>query len=103
MRGIPKAFPDISIQPDVFHELRPVGAEVARLERKAEKPISQEAELEKRARGTNPGKKTLEQLSQIHAKVETVIHEYELLLVLFYWLVEVFGFCEYPFQETLYV
>lgn len=98
--GIPKVFPDICIQPDVFHELRPVGAEVTRLERKAEKLISQEAELERRARGTNPRKKTLEQLSQIHSKVETAIHEYELLLVLFSWLVEIFGFCGYPFQDT---
>lgn len=41
--GIPKAFPNISVQPDIFHELRPIGAEVARLERKAEKLISDEA------------------------------------------------------------
>ena len=95
--GIPKAFPDICIQPDVFHELRPVGAEVGRLERKAEKLISQEAGLERRAYGTNPRKKTLEQLSQIHSKVEAAIHEYELLRILFFWLVEVFGFCGYPF------
>lgn len=98
--GIPKAFPDICIQPDVFHELRPVGAEVARLERKAEKLISQEAELEIRAHGTNPRKKTLEQLSQIHSKVETAICEYELLRILFCFLVEVFGFCGYSFQDT---
>lgn len=44
--GIPKAFPGIRVQPDIFHELRPVGAEVARLERKAEKLISDEARLE---------------------------------------------------------
>lgn len=55
--GIPKAFPDICIQPDVFHELRPVGAELSRLERKAEKLISQEAELEKRAHGIKPRKR----------------------------------------------
>lgn len=71
--GIPKAFPDICIQPDVFHEPRPVGAELSWLERKAEKLISQEAELEKRAYGIKPRKKTLEQLSQIHTKVEAAI------------------------------
>lgn len=98
--GIPKAFPDICIQPDVFHELRPVGAELSRLERKAEKLISQESGLEKRAHGTKPRKKTLEQLSQIHTKVEAAIYEYELLRILFCWLVEIFGFSGYSFQDT---
>lgn len=81
--GIPKAFPDIPVQPDIFHELRPVGAELARLERKAEKLISDEASLEKRACGKRPQKKTLERLEQIHEKVDAAIQGYELLRILF--------------------
>ena len=95
--GIPKAFPDICVQPDIFHELRPIGAEVARLERKAEKLISDETGLEKRACGKRPQKKTLEQLCQIHEKVGTVIQEYDLLRILFCWLVELMGFSGYFF------
>ena len=98
--GIPKAFPDICIQPDIFHELRPVGAEAARLERKAEKLISDEASLEKRACGKRPQKKTLEQLEKIHEKVDTAIQEYELLRTLFCWLVELMGFSGYPFYDA---
>ena len=98
--GIPKAFPDICIQPDIFHELRPVGAEAARLERKAEKLISDEADLEKRSCGKRPQKKTLERLGQIHEKVDTAIQEYELLRILFCWLVELMGFSGYPFHDA---
>ena len=98
--GIPKAFPDICVQPDIFHELRPVGAEVARLERKAEKLITDEANLEKRACGKRPQKKTLEQLGQIHEKVDTAIQEYEILRILFCWLVELMGFSGYSFHDA---
>ena len=98
--GIPKAFPDICVQPDIFHELRPVGAELTRLERKAEKLIADEATLEKRASGKRPQKKTLEQLSQIHEKVDMAIQEYDVLRILFYWLVELTGFSGYSFQDA---
>lgn len=98
--GIPKAFPDVCVQPDIFHELRPVGAEVARLERKAEKLISDEARLEGRAQGKHPHRKTLEQLDQIHRKVEQALREYDLLNILFHWLVELVGFSGYQYQEA---
>lgn len=98
--GIPKAFPSSSVQPDIFHELRPIGAEVARLERRAEKLIADEAGLEERARGRRPRKKTMEQLGQIHEKVELAIQEYDLLRILFCWLVELLGFSGYSFQDA---
>ena len=98
--GIPRAFPGICVQPDIFHELRPVGAEVARLERKAEKLIADEAGLEERAHGRRPHKKTMEQLGQIHEKVELAVQEYDLLRILFYWLVELTGFSGYTFGNA---
>lgn len=67
--GIPRAFPDISVQPDIFHELRPIGA-VSRLERKAYGLIEKEAGLEMRARGKRPQKKTQGRLEQIRPKTE---------------------------------
>ena len=98
--GIPRAFPEVSVQPDIFHELRPIGAEVSRLERKAEKLISEEAGLEKRANGKRARSKTKEQLEQIHEKVDQAAREYDLLAVLFYWLVELCGFGGYSFGDT---
>lgn len=98
--GIPKAFPNISVQPDIFHELRPVGAELARLERKAEKLIADEAGLEERARAGRPRKKTMEQLGQIREKVELAVQEYDLLRILFCWLVELTGFSGYSFGDA---
>ncbi len=98
--GIPKAFPDVCVQPDIFHELRPLGVEVGRLERRAEKLISDEDGLEKRACGKRPRKKTLEQLAGIHEKVELAIREYDLLKILFCWLVELAGFSGHSFRDT---
>ena len=90
--GIPRAFPGICVQPDIFHELRPVGAEVARLERKAEKLIADETGLEERAHGRRPRKKTMEQLGQIHEKVELAVQEYDLLRILFCWYTALVNF-----------
>lgn len=98
--GIPRAFPDTCIQPDVFHELRPIGAEVSRLERKACKLIEKEAGLERRACGKRPQKKTREQLAGIRPEVRDAVQGYDTLAILFGWLVELTGFSGYPFQEA---
>ena len=99
--GIPHAFPDICIQPDVFHELRPLGAEVSRLERKACRLIGKEAALERRTHGKHPRKKTQGQLEQVRLEAEQAVKEYDILSILFGWLVELVGFSGYPYKEVL--
>ncbi len=42
----------------------------------------------------------MDQLDQIHRKVEEAIWEYDLLNILFHWLVELAGFSGYLFQDA---
>lgn len=83
--GIPRAFPDICVQPDVFHELRPLGAEVSRLERKACRLVEKEAALQKRAQGKHPRKKTQVQLETVRVETGQAVEDYDLLSILFGW------------------
>lgn len=100
MSGIPKAFPEADIQLDVFHALRYIGVEFSKLERKAYSLIEKETELEKRACGKQPRKKTKEQLAQIHPKTEEAIKQYDVFYILFGWLRELLGFSGYSMADT---
>lgn len=73
---------------------------MARLERKAEKLIADEAGLEKRVGGKCLRKKTMKQLCQIYDKVELAVDENDLLRILFCWFVELTGFSGYSFQDA---
>ncbi len=98
--GIPKAFPEIAMQPDVFHSLRPIGREVAALERKAYQLVGKEATLEQRLQGTGLRKKTQEQLVQTREDVRKAIDLYDVLSILFSWLVELVGWSGYSYEDT---
>ena len=99
--GIPRVFPEAAIQPDVFHELRPLGAEAARMERGAYKVIEKEAALERRAAGSRPQKRTLEQLDAVRPEAQKAVRDSDILSILFIWLVELLGFSGYSYEETL--
>ena len=77
--GIPRVFPEAAIQPDVFHELRPLGAEAARMERGAYKVIEKEAALERRAAGSRPQKRTLEQLDAVRPEAQKAVRDSDIL------------------------
>ncbi len=97
--GIPKAFPEIAMQPDVFHALRPIGREVATLERKAYQLIGNEAVLEQRVKGKCPRRETQEKLVQVKEKTRKAIQLYDVLAVLFLWLAELVGFSGYSYES----
>ncbi len=98
--GIPKVFPDSAMQPDVFHALCPMGKEVASLERKAYQPIGNEAVLEQHVNGKCPRRKTQEKLVQVEEKTQKAIQLYDVLAILFSWLVELVGFSGYTYEDT---
>lgn len=98
--GIPKAFPEISMQPDVFHALRPIGKEVAALERKAYQLIGNEAVLEQRVKEKCPRRKTQEKHVQVEEKARKAIQLYDVLAILFSWLAELVGFSGYSYEDT---
>ena len=80
--GIPRVFPEAAIQPDVFHELRPLGAEAARMERGAYKVIEKEAALERRTAGSRPQKRTLEQLDAVRPEAQKAARDSDILSIL---------------------
>ncbi len=98
--GIPKAFPEISMQADVFHALRPIGAEIASAERRVYRLIAKEYDLEERVQGARPRKKTREQLEQVRETCAREMESYDILATLYAWLVELLGFSGYSFEET---
>lgn len=99
-RGIPRAFPEIQMQMDVFHALRCLGTEIVKIERKAYALIEHEAELEERARGKRPWKKTLASLEEIRPKVNSAIERYDQIYILFLWLQELLTFSGYDRFQT---
>ncbi len=98
--GIPNAFPEIAMQPDVFHALRPIGREVATLERKAYQLAGNEAVLQQRVKGKCPRRKTQEKLVQVQENTRKAIQLYDVLAILFSWLVELVGFSGYSYEDT---
>lgn len=101
MSGIPRAFPDIVVQLDVFHALRYVGVEISKLERKAYSLIDNEAQLEERSKGKRPRQKTWEHLAEIRPKVRQAVCRYDLFAILFGWLREILGFSGYGPEDSL--
>ncbi len=98
--GIPRVFPEIAMQPDVFHALRPIGREVAALERKAYQLVRNEEVLEQRVKGKSPRRKTQEKLVQVQENTRKAIQLYDVIAILFSWLVELVGFSGYSYEDT---
>lgn len=101
MSGIPKAFPHIAVQLDIFHALRYIGVEISKLERRAYSLIDNEAKLEERSKGKRPRQKTREHLSEIRPKVREAVCRYDLFAILFGWLREIIGFSGYGLEDSL--
>jgi len=65
------------------------------LERKAYQLVGNEAVLEQRVKGKCPRKKTQEKLVQVQEKTRKDIQLYDVLAILFPWLVELVGWSGY--------
>ncbi len=78
--GIPKVFSEIAMQPDVFHTLRPMGREVATLERKAFQLVGNEAVLEQCVKGNAPAerhRKNLCRFKRRHGRLSIIRRAYD--------------------------
>jgi len=98
--GIPKAFPEITVQADTFHALQGMSREVNKAERKAESAIKTTTELEKRVQGQRPQQKTKEKLEKAKPAVEEAINTYDTLFILFAWLKQLLGFSGYSLPDA---
>jgi hypothetical protein len=98
--GVPKAFPNITVQADTFHALHGMGKEINKAERKAESAIKAQAELEQRVQGPRPQQRTKEKLEKIKPEVDESIRIYDTLLILFSWLKLLLGFSGYSICDA---
>jgi len=99
--GIPKAFPEITVQADTFHALYGMGKQISKAERKAEASVKAEAELEKRVQGLRPQQKTIEKLEKIKPETNELTNIYDTLSILFDWLKLLLGFSGYSIPDAL--
>ena len=103
--GVEKAFPGVEIQADTFHALYDLGKEILKCERKANKLISAESELNRKLNGAKPRnpenlKKALEDTTP---KMNEAINTYDLLSILYSYLKMLLGFSGYGFIDSYFL
>ena len=101
LNGIPKTFPGIEMQLDVFHSLRDLGIEVSKKERSAISALTELISLETRANGRKVHKKTLEKYQEASSKISDCLVKADTLQILFSWLREYVGFSGYGYSKSL--
>lgn len=69
LSGIPKAFPDACIQPELFHWLRELGKEISSQERKAYALLSDYYQYENALDGQRIHEKTFQKLLSLEEKL----------------------------------
>lgn len=100
MSAIPQVFPDAEIQADTFHALHGLGKELTKLERKANKLIAAEYELEAKLEGKRPRAKHKESLEELRPKTKEAIRRYDIVQILYVWLKTLLSFSGYSLVES---
>jgi hypothetical protein len=95
MLGISNVFKGVDIQLDAFHASYLIGKQIKIIERKAYSLIEKENELEKRLKKKRTQKKAAEQINETRQKMEEAIERYDILQILYKWLVVLLGFSGY--------
>ena len=101
LNGIPKAFPEIEMQLDVFHSLRDLGKEVSKQERHALAKLTELCSLESRLDGTKVHKKTFEKYQTASSQIADILAKADTLNILFSWIREIVGFSGYGYSKSL--
>ena len=103
LSGIPKAFPDALIQPDIFHWLMELGKEIASKERKAYALLSDYYRYEDALNGQRVHEKTFQKLLSLEEKLNPALEQCDTLQTLYQWLKEMTRCQGYCYQDTLSV
>ena len=106
-KGIPAAFPGITMQPDVFHLLRDLGRELCAAERACLAGIGKSDRLGERLFRRN-GHKEVQYNSfcewiAMCRKVDSDLRQMDSLNILFEWLKEHMGFTGYAYEQNLHI
>ena len=101
LSGIPKAFPDAVIQPDLFHCLMELGKEIASKERKVYALLSDYYRYEDALNGQRVHEKTFQKLLSLEEKLNPALEQCDTLQTLYQWLKEMTRYQGYSYQDTL--
>ena len=99
--GIPKAFPDACIQPDLFHFLMEIGKEISSQERRVYAMLADYYKCEEALSGKRVHEKTFQKLLTLEEKLSPAIERCDRLLTLYHWLREMTRYQGYCYQDVL--
>ena len=99
--GVPSAFPEITMQLDVFHALREIGIHVVRRERAGMALLSELFTLETRVNKPKTHKKTIERYKTLSRTIDDTLLRTDTLCILYEWLKELTGFSGYGYEKSL--
>lgn len=101
LSGIPKAFPDATMQPDIFHWLMELGKEISAQERKAYAMLSDYYKWEEALNGRRIHEKTFEKLLSLEEKLPSVLERCDELQILYQWLREMIDYHGYHYEDAV--
>lgn len=99
--GIPKAFPDTCIQPDLFHFLMELGNEISSQERNVYTMLTDYYKYEEALSGQRVHEKTFQKLLSLEEKLLPAVDRCDRLLTLYGWLREMTRYQGYCYQDVL--
>ena len=99
--GVPSAFPEITMQLDVFHALRDIGVHVIRRERAGIALLSELFALENKVNRPKTHKKTIERYEKLSTTIDDTLLRTDTLCILYDWLKELTGFSGYGYEKSL--
>jgi len=100
LAGIPKAYPEVEIQRDVFHAAYEIGKEISKVERRVYAFIKEEYDLKNRLSSKRIQQKVSEKLEVVIIKVKAAIESYDTINIGYTWLKELLGFSGYGIEDT---
>ena len=105
-KGIPKAFPGIVMQPDVFHLLRDLGREVHTAERAGFAELRKIQKLEKQVFGRDGIKSSFalyHKYNEAEKNIDVTLRQIDALNILFEWLREHMGYTGYSYGQSIQI
>lgn len=101
LSGIPKAFPDATVQPDLFHWLMELGKEISSYERKAYALLSDYYKCMDALDGQRVHEKTFRKLLGLEEKLVPAMERCDTLQILYGWLKEMTRYNGYGGQDVV--
>ena len=101
LKGIPKAYPDINMQPDIFHSLRDLGIEIRKVERNALSELKKLYEYEDRLKGKRVHQSTVTKYNTLNNNIPSILSKADTANILYEWLREYTGFTGYGYAKCM--